>query len=64
MILYCALKGCLHVECVVFFRQAAELSKGLGGSATQQAVVYAFLQDHEKVRVHQQAMYSSYSNLR
>ncbi|XP_028413242.1 uncharacterized protein LOC114536089 isoform X2 [Dendronephthya gigantea] len=29
-------------------RQAAELSQGLGGSATQQAIVHAFLRDYDK----------------
>lgn len=33
-----------------FSRQAAELSEGLGGSATQQAIVHAFLQDHDRVQ--------------
>ena len=32
------------------FRQAAELSEGLGGSATQQAIVHAFLQDYDRVQ--------------
>ena len=31
-------------------RQAAELSEGLGGSATQQAIVHAFLKDHGRVQ--------------
>ena len=36
--------------CTFVSRQAAELSEGLGGSATQQAVVHAFLQDYDRVQ--------------
>ena len=36
--------------CTFVFRQAAELSEGLGGSATQQAIVHAFLQDYDRVQ--------------
>lgn len=40
---------CRLKEIYFFYRQAAELSHGLGGSATQQAVVHAFLKDFDRV---------------